>query len=513
MHKILGHLPCKILCFVLLLFLVGCGTNETVLRIAICHPFDNFDPIIVDIVYSEYLSRTVFESLVDIEYNRPVAVLADHWFWHDDDLLKIKIRDNVRFSNNSVMTSEDVYRSIERALKHPNSSIQGYGAFIGDFFIDDDDICIYYNDIEMVFQFLSKVPIYSAAYLAFDDDFLKINPMSTGEYFLYSYSDHLKVFKKNIYHRDYIKNKNKPDVVEVYFETDYSLQYQMLKDDEIDFMFPLPWDLYTDAFNSKGIYAIEKDSNRILVLMLDSVSDVSKDIDLPLNPLKDIRVRQAIAHALDIEQFASEVLYDKVNILNIPSFRNVLGYPIEKEPYAFDLDRSMDLMSMSGYPNGFELKIRIYDNLFSRIVAEFVQESLKNINIRVVIDHKDAIRKENDIETNPASMLLLEMTLNNDMTLFEIMRTLFYFPKNDIYNSLNFMKYNNVYINDIIDRLSTLGPFDTQLMSLHSELVDIVYEQIYIIPFFQPKDLFVSNEKFHFQYRDNFKFTDFQVKK
>lgn len=142
-----------------------------------------------------------------------------------------------------------------------------------------------------------------------------------------------------------------------------------------------------------------------------AISDISGDADLLLRPVAgtrsfftefdvreapfdDVRVRQALNHAIDlqiiIETFLDGLGQPLTTILSPLSF----GHNDDLEPYAYDPARARELLAEAGYGDGFTFELSVEDKRVD--VAEAYQFMLSEIgvtaNVRVWGD--DASMKE-----------------------------------------------------------------------------------------------------------------------
>jgi peptide/nickel transport system substrate-binding protein len=95
-------------------------------------------------------------------------------------------------------------------------------------------------------------------------------------------------------------------------------------------------------------------------LEMDGTRDVALDVydksgkALNTNPFKDVRVRQAIAHAVDANLIAQRVMRDKARIVGIPSVPGLAGHQDSMDVrWPTDLVKAKALLGEAGYPNGF----------------------------------------------------------------------------------------------------------------------------------------------------------------
>jgi peptide/nickel transport system substrate-binding protein len=113
--------------------------------------------------------------------------------------------------------------------------------------------------------------------------------------------------------------------------------------------------------------------------------------------LSDVRVRQAIAHAIDVPFFIENFIYGlgKPAAGPIPSSSSAF-YTEAPPPYGFDVKKSNALLDEAGYKRGaggirFSLKlVPIQNGEDVPLLATFIQQSLSQVGIRVEIVNLDS---------------------------------------------------------------------------------------------------------------------------
>ena len=106
--------------------------------------------------------------------------------------------------------------------------------------------------------------------------------------------------------------------------------------------------------------------------------------------LSDVRVRRAIAHAIDVPFFIENFIYGEGKPATgpIPSSSTAF-YPGGKPPYEFDAKKAAALLDEAGYKAGpggtrFTLKlVPIQNGEDVPLLATFIQQSLQNVGIKV----------------------------------------------------------------------------------------------------------------------------------
>ena len=114
---------------------------------------------------------------------------------------------------------------------------------------------------------------------------------------------------------------------------------------------------------NKGMTLFESPTNRIIYLALDTARDVSPFVTdvagkpLDHNPLRDVRVRQALSEMLNREGITSRVLIGA----GVPAGQIVPegegGYAPDLTPVAQDNAAAKKLLAEAGYPNGFGITL------------------------------------------------------------------------------------------------------------------------------------------------------------
>ena len=100
-------------------------------------------------------------------------------------------------------------------------------------------------------------------------------------------------------------------------------------------------------------------------------------------PFDDVRVRQAINHAVDAETIVDVLLEGFGFPATSPISSQVFGANPDLEPYAFDPERARQLLADAGLGSGFSTTLWTNDNPVRIQIAEIVQAQLGDIGISV----------------------------------------------------------------------------------------------------------------------------------
>jgi peptide/nickel transport system substrate-binding protein len=103
-------------------------------------------------------------------------------------------------------------------------------------------------------------------------------------------------------------------------------------------------------------------SNRVIYFHMDQFRDVSpfitaKDGSPIKNPLKDLRVRQALSKAINRQAIVDRIMDGAAAPAEQVLAKNFFGTSKKLEPTAFDLKGAQKLLADAGYKDGFKIKM------------------------------------------------------------------------------------------------------------------------------------------------------------
>ena len=108
-----------------------------------------------------------------------------------------------------------------------------------------------------------------------------------------------------------------------------------------------------------------------------------------VEPLDDIRVRQAIAHAIDRDEFQLLVGPDITQQLEAPVPSGFLGQTTDVPRYPHDPEKAKALLAEAGYPDGLALAVQTSEIGSLKVPFELVMEQLRRVGITLEVDFVD----------------------------------------------------------------------------------------------------------------------------
>jgi len=342
---------------------------------------------------NELTSNIMFNHFYDTLVRRTAELdfvpgLAESWELKDDRTWVFKLRKGVKFHNGDELQASDVLFSIERCKNQLMSNLVRYIAEAKA--LDNYTVQIKTPKPYAVLHMdLSEFHILNEKYVKqVGDEQLNLKPMGTGPYKLVEWvkEDHMTLAAFEDYYL------GSPTIKKVTFRpiTNPATRTAALLTGEVDVIQDLA---VRDADRIKAndkLNLITRPSLLNLVLALD-YRVKSPTIDLPVNPMKDVRVREAIARAIDVDTIDKVIM----NSLATPSDQYVpsshIGYVDGlnfRREYPFDLAKARALMKAAGYAKGFSMALDATNNRYvnDQQVAQALAGMLAKIGITVKLN-------------------------------------------------------------------------------------------------------------------------------
>ena len=326
------------------------------------------------------MNGQVYEKLVKRDRQLVIGpALATSWQQTGPLSWRFKLRQGVKFHDGSLLTAEDVVFSVQRA-QLPTANIAVYANALGTpVVVDKETVEFRLARVNPVFlQHLDAVFIMSKAWCELhkvtkpldfknrEESFAGFNANGTGPYRLVVRQPGIKTTYKRFPDWWSKFDGNVQDIVFTPIAND-ATRLAALVSGEIDFVIdPAPRDM-ARLRNTAGVKIIDGPENRVIFIGMDQFrEELLYSSVRGKNPFKDLRVRQALYHAVDIETM-------KVKLMNGQSVPTGALTPSPLGGYndaqlearlPFDLPRARALMAEAGYADGFEVTIDCPNNRY-----------------------------------------------------------------------------------------------------------------------------------------------------
>jgi ABC-type transport system substrate-binding protein len=131
-------------------------------------------------------------------------------------------------------------------------------------------------------------------------------------------------------------------------------------------------------------------------------------INTTRGPLRDVRVRRALNHAIDVRTLLTTLFADRGVRAAGSLPPGIAGYDSTRAPYDYNPAEAKRLLAEAGYPNGFGVKLwRTQRAELSRL-AQSIQQSLAEVGIRAEIVERDASSARAAVRNGEADLFLTD---------------------------------------------------------------------------------------------------------
>jgi peptide/nickel transport system substrate-binding protein len=320
------------------------------LRVAIPWTPENLDPTMNLSSIRAMVGVTMFDSLVGRDAdNRIVPQLAESWRLVDDTTWQLKLRRSVVFHDGEPFNAEAVRFTFQRVLdpeqKSPNRANMAEIARVD--VIDDYTVNLvtrqpYAPLINRLLDFPIVPPRYAAEK---GNQGMALRPVGTGPYrFVEQVKDDRLVVEAFDRHW-----RGAPRIRRVVYKPipEPFTRAAALRNNEVDLITTIPPNLARELEGVGGIRAQRVPSSWIIYLGLNAFK----------KPLSDVRVRQALNYATDVDAIVKNVLEGNGRRLEGPLTPQMFGYDASVKGYPHDPARARKLLAEAGYPDGLEITL------------------------------------------------------------------------------------------------------------------------------------------------------------
>jgi len=488
------------------LFIAGAEAEAKTLRYASQDDPQTLDPHSASLLPTTRVLSQVYEGLVMRDKNfKLVPALAVSWSQPDARTWRFKLRPNVKFHDGSPFTADDVVFSLGRVL-HPLSQsktfVQGVASAKK---IDNLTVDLIMKEpnpvlLNHLFQFriMSKewciknkaeIP---QNYKENEDTFASRNTNGTGPFKVTLRQPDVKTVL--VANEDWW-NRNAPDhgnvtQVDLLPVKSNATRAAALLSGEVDFVLDPPPQDIARLKSNPAIKVVEGTEARVQYIAFDSFRPELLYSDVKgKNPLKDPRVRQAIAHAIDVDAIKEKVMRGLSVPIGTLVTSGVQGYSKDADKrYAFDKEKAKKLLAEAGYPNGFAITFDCANNQPAADICQAVPPMLSQVGIRATPNIVPQATYFPKIQKNDTSMYLLSWSTSTFDSLYTIQALLHTNTgTQDGNGDSNYGRYSNPKMDALIDQIKVEGDMkkrdglirevlimansDVALLAMHQPLV------------------------------------------
>jgi peptide/nickel transport system substrate-binding protein len=312
-------------------------------------------------------------------------LLAKSYHWVDDKTLDFTLRTGIKFHDGSTFDAEDVAYTLNHVSKKENGAVT---QLVVDWIdhvevLAPDKVRIHAKaPTPAAIDYLSGIsPIYPKGH--YDNapevaaaggkkrrDWGAVVPVCTGPYKIEKFVPGTSVTM--VKNKDYFADspKGKPTIGKLVFRTipDTETQVAELMTGGIDWVWGIPPENAAQLRTVPNITVTAAPTTRMSFLSLDAAGR-SGD-----NPLKDVRVRRAIYHAIDRAALTRQLVGEGAQVLKSMCAPTQFGCATDVPVYDYDPAKAKKLLAEAGFANGFSMPLYAYrDRPYSEAVLGYLR--------------------------------------------------------------------------------------------------------------------------------------------
>ncbi len=359
--------------------------SANTLRIAWRDAIPDVNPYYNQLRNGLVLAHQVWDTLVyrDPDTFQLKPLLASSWRQTDDTTFEFELRQGVTFHDGSPFTADDVVYTIDLVLSDKQVAIpSNYAYLAGAEKIDDFHVRVRLKQVfPAALEYMAMtLPILPHAYLQrVGADAFSRAPVGTGPFKITRVDGIREIdLDRNDSYFDGPKGHPALAHIVIHEVADGSDELAQLISGQADWIWQFDPDEIETIARQPTLQVLRAESMRIGYLQFDAAGRSGAG-----NPLTNLKVRQAIAHAIDRVTIARQLVRGGSRVLDAACFPTQFGCDqAAVTRYDYDPVMAKKLLAEAGYPNGFDT------DLMTDVLPQYagaVQNYLKVIGINAHI--------------------------------------------------------------------------------------------------------------------------------
>lgn len=373
---------------------VSNSSNETSNEDALIIAYDRDAETLDHLVTSDYHNALIyiFDRLVirDSDFNYHPS-LAEKWEVSEDGLTwKFYLKENVKFHDGSELTAHDVKWTLD-TIKDPETGSPAQNDFepLTEIVVEDDHtVVINLEDPfpNMLFR-LSSTPagiMGKDSYDKYGDEYGSKYAIGTGPYKLKEWTQGDKiVLEKNSEYDwgpEFMENNGVPQIEEIIMKIipEENLRLMELEVGNVHIVRDLTPTMIETIEDNDEIEIFTGGAPRLGYLAYSTDKE----------PFNDVRVRQAINHAINKQEIVDHVFRGFAEVAHgylPPILAEEYYADSEKDGYDYDVEKAKSLLKEAGYEDGLKFTLSAENASNYGRIAEVLQAQLREIGIETEI--------------------------------------------------------------------------------------------------------------------------------
>lgn len=446
--------------------------------------FDSINPILSKNKNIQDISKIIFEPLLTLTSDYKLEnCLVKEWAKQNETTYLIKLKDNIKWSDGSKFTAEDVRFTIDRLKDQEtiySTNVQSVAKIET---VDDTTIRIILNQEIPFFEYNLTFPILSKEYYN-DKEFIPdIVPIGTGMYKVVEVQDSALILAKNDYYAK--KDKLKLDKITISLYSSIGELYNGFKTGSIDVVSTQNSNLKeyigTIGYVSKEMKGREHDF-------------IAFNTQKPI--LSKVEVRKAISYSIDKNNIVSSIYGDNYYTSSFPLDYGNWIYQEQDTSYGYNTEQAKRILVDNGWDYKYRYWQKIENYRTQRIslnfvvkasdanrvkVGENIKQQLENQGIRINLIKANDAQYQSYIDNKNYDMILCSMNLSVSPSLTTFLgdgnlANYYNEEASDIMNEIKNLNDENK-LKEKYKRLGEIYKTDMPYLSLYNNKYIVAYNQ------------------------------------
>jgi len=434
---------------------------------------------------STFVYRNMFDNIVARDASgKIVPQVAQSWSYQSDTQLVLKIREGITFQDGSKLTPEDVVFSVRRvtdpAFKSPQLS--QYDSIISAEVTGPDEVRLTTKRAyPVLLSQLTKLSVVPKAIVEkLGNDGFNAAPVGSGPYRLTSFTRGVRAELEAM--PNYWRGKPPFPRVEFRPVPDESTRIADVRTGRADITRITLTDDADQLKSDSTVKVLWAPVERVAIVALNSI----------YGPTKDVRVREAIAHAIDRNLIVEALLKGYAKTVDEPLTPADFGWSSDIPAYAYDPARSKAQLKEAGIAPGTKITFPTGPTFDQRVV-QAIHQMLGDVGLDAQISMVDTstylkLRQGRPDEAGDVSFFRWSCGCEDaDGVLFPL-----------FHSSSQWAKYNNPKVDaeleaarNTLDEKARLAHYGNVLHMLHDDVASV--------PLYQDVMMFVARKQVTFQ--------------
>ncbi|MCO5069943.1 MAG: ABC transporter substrate-binding protein [Rhizobiaceae bacterium] len=358
--------------------------SDDTLRIVWKESVPNVDPHFNQLRSGIIINSLVMDTLIlkNPSTGEFMPLLATSWEWLDDTTIRFKLREGVKFHNGEPFDADDVVYTLNFLVDPANKILTPNNSSFIKEAVKVDPFTV---DVKLKTPFPAALEYLAGPLFIYPNEYhSKVGPegmgknlVGTGPYVMKEIdgvSRYLMTRNENYF--DSPKLPAAIGNIEIRVVNDEATEMLELMSGKADWIWKFNADQVAQLDAQPNIQANLYESMRIGFLNFNILgAGDNKD-----NPIANVKVRQALAHAINKEELVEYLVQGDARAIDTPCFPAQFGCNVDAAvKYEYSPEKAKALLAEAGYPDGFSTQVIGARN--AQWVAK-VQEDLSKVGVK-----------------------------------------------------------------------------------------------------------------------------------